>query len=149
RPPGAGRAQEGRRPVPRAGRGLARARPVRRAAHALPALLARARDAPRGERDPRPGRGGAVSGRPRARSAAALLLVVCTLFAATAGAKTLVPMDDQQSDHLKAYGLTFYALTKGERVDWLLNYRGGSFLLPDDPDLVKEANLRGVTTEPC
>ncbi len=80
----------------------------------------------------------------RVAVAAAALLTA----AGAAWSKTLVPMDDQQADHLKAYGLTFYALTKGERVDWLLNYRGGSFLLPDDADLVKEANLRGVTTEP-
>jgi len=86
----------------------------------------------------------------RPRVLALLLgLALCGAGAGAAWAKTLVPMDDQQSDHLKAYGLTFYALTKGERVDWLLNYRGGSFLLPDDPDLVKEANLRGVSYEPC
>jgi hypothetical protein len=86
-----------------------------------------------------------------AASLALAALGVTALLAAApslALAKTLVPMDEAQADHLKAYGLTFLALTKGERVDWLLNYRGGSFLLPDDPVLVDEANLRGVTIEP-
>ena len=43
----------------------------------------------------------------------------------------LIPMDvDYQKNHLKAYGLTYWTLEKGIKVKWLLNYRGGSFLLP-------------------
>ena len=42
----------------------------------------------------------------------------------------LVPMDDAQADHLKAYGLAFRLLERGGRAEWFLNYRGGSFLLP-------------------
>jgi hypothetical protein len=60
----------------------------------------------------------------------------------------LVPMDRDQSNHLKAYGLTFWALEQGARAEWFLNYRGGSFLLPDRPDLRREAALRGVSFEP-
>jgi hypothetical protein len=56
-------------------------------------------------------------------------------------------MDEVQTDHLKAYGLTYWTLTRGQRCDWLLNYRGGSFLLPDDPEVEREANVRGVTFE--
>ena len=41
-------------------------------------------------------------------------------------------MDDTQTDHLKAYGLAYWALQRGQQGEWLLNYRGGSFLLPDD-----------------
>jgi len=62
-------------------------------------------------------------------------------------AQLLVPMDDAQSDHLKAYGLTFATLKMGLKAEWLLNYRGGSFLLPDVPELRKEAALDGVTLE--
>jgi hypothetical protein len=67
---------------------------------------------------------------------------------APAQAKLLVPMDDRQTDHLKAYGLTFWILQKGQKAEWLLNYRGGSFLLADDPATEREANVRGVTIEP-
>ena len=60
----------------------------------------------------------------------------------------LVPMDDAQADHLKAYGLTFGALKAGLKAEWLLNYRGGSFLLPDVDELRREAALDGVSIEP-
>jgi hypothetical protein len=72
------------------------------------------------------------------------LLALGLLAAGTAEAKLLVPMDDAQTDHLKAYGLTFWALQKGQKAEWLLNYRGGSFLLGDDPATEREANVRGV-----
>ena len=57
----------------------------------------------------------------------------------------LVPMDDEQSNHLKAYGLTYAALKAGGRAEWLLNYRGGSFLLPDTPEIRRRAGLDGVS----
>jgi hypothetical protein len=56
-------------------------------------------------------------------------------------------MDVRQSDHLRAYGLAYWCLQQGQRVDWLLNYRGGSFLLPGDPANEREANIRGVSIE--
>lgn len=59
----------------------------------------------------------------------------------------LVPMDDAQRNHLKAYGLTFQALKTAQKAEWLLNYRGGSFLLPDAPDLRRRAALDGVSVE--
>ena len=60
----------------------------------------------------------------------------------------LVPMDaTTQTDHLKAYGLTYWTLAQGYTAEWLLNYRGGSFLLPDREPIRREAALRGVTTE--
>jgi hypothetical protein len=64
-----------------------------------------------------------------------------------AAARVLVPMDDKQTDHLKAYGLTYWVLGRGQKCEWLLNYRGGSFLLADDPETEREANLRGVALE--
>ncbi len=60
----------------------------------------------------------------------------------------LVPMDDAQANHLKSYGIAFGALTDGVRSEWLLNYRGGSFLLPDLPGLRRAALLAGVSVEP-
>ena len=60
----------------------------------------------------------------------------------------LVPMDDAQRNHLKAYGLAFQALKTSLKVEWLLNYRGGAFLLPDDATLRRRAALDGVSVEP-
>ncbi len=60
----------------------------------------------------------------------------------------LLPMDDAQTNHLKAYGITFAALADGVRSEWLINYRGGSFLLPDLPGLRRSAALAGVSFEP-
>jgi len=77
---------------------------------------------------------------------AALLLLA--LGRAASAQHLLVPMDDDQSNHLKAYGLTYNALLAGGKGEWLLNYRGGSFLLPDTPALRREAGLDGVTVEP-
>jgi len=52
-----------------------------------------------------------------------------------------------QQNHLKAYGITYWALDKNYKVSWLLNYRGGSFLLPDDNAIRRECQIRGVTFE--
>ena len=60
----------------------------------------------------------------------------------------LIPMEAEgQKNHLKAYGITYWALNKDYKASWLLNYRGGSFLLPDSPELRKECQIRGVTFE--
>ncbi len=52
-----------------------------------------------------------------------------------------------QKNHLKAYGITFWTLEKQQKVKWLLNYRGGSFLLPDFEEIQKECQIRGVSFE--
>ncbi|MFX0558279.1 asparagine synthetase B [Maribacter sp. CXY002] len=60
----------------------------------------------------------------------------------------LIPMDaETQKNHLKAYGITFWVLSKQQKVQWLLNYRGGSFLLPDGESIRKECQIRGVSFE--
>ena len=60
----------------------------------------------------------------------------------------LLPMDDvSQKNHLKAYGITYWCLDKQYKASWLLNYRGGSFLLPDAPEIRKECQIRGVSFE--
>ena len=87
-----------------------------------------------------------VSGRTRL-IAAALTILACMAFTAAAHAKLLVPMDEAQTDHLKAYGLTYWVLGQGQKGEWLLNYRGGSFLFADDPAIQREADLRGVAIE--
>ncbi len=54
---------------------------------------------------------------------------------------------ESQREHLKAYGITYWVLDKGHKAKWLLNYRGGSFLLPDTPETQRECQIRGVTFE--
>lgn len=67
---------------------------------------------------------------------------------ARAQQQLLVPMDDRQANALKAYGLVFNALRDGNKAEWLLNYRGGSFLLPDVSDVRKRATLDGISFQP-
>jgi hypothetical protein len=86
-----------------------------------------------------------------AARAAGVLLAALVAFAAVraASAQTLlVPMDDAQRNHLRAYGLVYNALRDGRRGEWLLNYRGGAYLLPDLPELRRRAALAGVSVEP-
>jgi hypothetical protein len=60
----------------------------------------------------------------------------------------LLPMDETtQQNHLKAYGITYWCLDKKYKASWLLNYRGGSFLLPDAEEIRKECQIRGVSFE--
>lgn len=54
---------------------------------------------------------------------------------------------DTQKNHLKAYGITYWVLNKELKVKWLLNYRGGAFLLPDTNTIQKECQIRGVSFE--
>ena len=61
--------------------------------------------------------------------------------------KIIIPMDVKQNDHLKAYGLAFWALNQNINVEWLLNYRGGSFLLDEFSEITEVARVRGVTYE--
>ena len=84
------------------------------------------------------------------RTLARLVVLVAALLGAPALARAqrlLVPMDDGQSNHLKAYGLTYSAIKAGMQAEWLLNYRGGSFLLPDAPELRRRAGLDGIAIE--
>lgn len=67
---------------------------------------------------------------------------------ASPASSLLIPMDDKQSDHLKAYGVTYRTIERGGTAEWLLNYRGGSFLLPDDEAVRRDAALAGVLAAP-
>ncbi len=59
----------------------------------------------------------------------------------------LIPMDETQKDHLKSYGITFWVLEKDVEVKWLLNYRGGSFLMQHYSEIENECVIRGVSFE--
>ncbi|AEW84984.1 asparagine synthetase B [Flavobacterium columnare] len=77
------------------------------------------------------------------------LIFIITFFNISIKANSiLLPMDETaQKNHLKAYGITYWVLDKGYKGSWLLNYRGGSFLLPDIQEIKKECQIRGVSFE--
>lgn len=85
------------------------------------------------------------------RSITLLALLLCGIIATntvTATAqKLLIPMDITQTDHLKSYGLAYWVLTKSKPVDWLLNYRGGSFMMDYEEVVAAECRIRGVAFE--
>lgn len=77
-----------------------------------------------------------------------LLAFLMMNFAFAKASYILIPMDvETQREHLKAYGITYWSLDKGQKVKWLLNYRGGSFLLPDSEEIRRECTIRGVSYE--
>jgi len=76
--------------------------------------------------------------------ACAAVIALFILTDSVAADKMLIPMDFSQTDHLKAYGVAYHSLETGRNVEWLLNYRAGSFLLEADSDLTEYAMLRGV-----
>ena len=63
------------------------------------------------------------------------------------GQKIMIPMDQAQNDHLKAYGIAYYSLTRSINVEWLLNYRGGAFLFDENQLIISECKIRGVSFE--
>jgi len=76
-----------------------------------------------------------------------LLVLLLAVLLAPACAEILIPMDNNQTDHLKAYGVVFAALKDQISVRWLLNYRGGSWLTPNDARIEQLCRLRGVSYE--
>lgn len=76
-----------------------------------------------------------------------MLLLVLILFSLRGQcAELYIPMNaDDQTDHLKAYGIAFLALQSGIKVDWLLNYDGGAFAMPENSALQKACQLRNVS----
>ena len=76
-----------------------------------------------------------------------LVLVAANGFCA-AQSKLLIPMDNSQDDHLKAYGIIYWTLSKGQQADWLLNYRGGSFMVDYADFIAAECRIRGVSFQP-
>ena len=76
-----------------------------------------------------------------------MTVLIALLIGPVQAQDLLIPMDDSQSDHLKAYGVTFWSLNRSIDVDWLLNYRGGSFLISRTPEVENELRVRGVRYE--
>ena len=74
-----------------------------------------------------------------------LFVVLISLALPSRGAYVLIPMDESQENHLKAYGIAFWVLKQEIEVSWLLNYRGGSFMFPWSKSFEEECNIRGVT----
>lgn len=74
-----------------------------------------------------------------------ILLLFIGLASSGFAAKLLIPMDDTQKNHLKAYGIAYWVLQNEVDVEWLLNYKGGSFLIEHLPSLEEECIIRGVT----
>ena len=76
-----------------------------------------------------------------------LLFFYLALMLTASANRVLVPMDLAQKNHLKAYGVAYWVLKQDLDVDWLLNYRDGSFLLPYTDVIEKECRIRGVSLE--
>ncbi len=76
-----------------------------------------------------------------------LLIFLLSIPGLSRATQLLIPMDEAQKNHLKAYGITYWVLTKGIEAEWLLNYRGGTFLFPYSDMFEKECNIRGVSYE--
>ncbi len=76
-----------------------------------------------------------------------LTILLIFLVSFCRAASILIPMDEDQKNHLKAYGIAFWTLKNGSQADWLLNYRGGSFMMDYSQALENECKVRGVSYE--
>lgn len=83
----------------------------------------------------------------RFRASRLFLLILVVAACASGQSKLLIPMDLKQSDHLKSYGVAFWVLQHNGEVDWLLNYRGGSFMADFSEVIARECRIRGVSFE--
>jgi hypothetical protein len=75
----------------------------------------------------------------------ALILFLFSFLPKIFGTYILIPMDDSQKNHLKAYGIAYWTLQNSVEVKWLLNYRGGSFLMEFHEEIENECIIRGVS----
>ena len=76
-----------------------------------------------------------------------LVIIFLTVVTAAKANSILIPMDERQANHLKAYGIAYWILRSEMEVDWLLNYRGGSFMCDFNPAIQNELVVRGVSYE--
>ena len=75
-----------------------------------------------------------------------LLVLIFLILSFSANAmKILIPMDETQTNHLKAYGIAYYIIENGQTADWLLNYRGGSFMTDFSNDIAAQCRIRNVS----
>ena len=73
------------------------------------------------------------------------LLLLCSFHISANAYYIFIPMDKSQTNHLKAYGIAYYAIERNIKVDWLLNYQGGSFMIKHLKEIENECNIRGVS----
>src|ERR1700752_3406799 len=75
------------------------------------------------------------------------ILLFCLLLCGgvVKAAHILIPMDESQKNHLKAYGMAYWVLKNNAEIKWLLNYRGGSFMMPNSPAIENECVIRGIS----
>jgi hypothetical protein len=78
---------------------------------------------------------------------ARIITILFLIIACLKADYLIIPMDLKQTDHLKAYGIAYWILKKNTNVEWLLNFRGGSFLIPQSSIIENECRLRGVYYE--
>lgn len=76
------------------------------------------------------------------------MMVLALVATTTYGGKLLIPMDAGQTNHLKAYGVIYATIANGEKVEWLLNYKGGSFVMDNTSALQATCKERGITSAP-
>lgn len=90
-----------------------------------------------------------IDDRPEQKNMKKLLLILFSgmLSLWVQGAHLLIPMDASQKNHLKSYGVAYWVLNREVEVKWLLNYRGGSFLMQHSPEIQAECVIRGVSFE--
>ena len=74
-----------------------------------------------------------------------LTIQMCCIVLSANASFIFIPMDESQNNHLKSYGIAYYAIENDIKVDWLLNYQGGSFLIKHHKEIENECNLRGVS----
>src|SRR5262245_39272766 len=77
----------------------------------------------------------------------AIFLILMLVSVGARANSIFIPMDDRQTNHLKAYGIAYWILKMDIEVDWLLNYRGGSFMCEYHPAIQNELVVRGVSFE--
>ena len=75
------------------------------------------------------------------------LILLIAFSASSFASYLLIPMDESQKNHLKAYGIAYWCLERNVEVQWLLNYRGGSFMLKSAKAIQDELLIRGVSYE--
>lgn len=79
------------------------------------------------------------------RKIAVALSLLILISLSSKASYILLPMDDEQENHLKSYGIAYWVISKGVDVDWLLNYRGGSFAFKYHESFENELRIRGVS----
>ncbi len=83
----------------------------------------------------------------KARVFSLMFIILVGMPVSTQAEKLLIPMDDAQKNHLKAYGIVYRALQHQISLDWLLNYRGGAFLLPLNDRVSEDVLLNDVSAQ--